>query len=89
MYEDDPNVPQVLRQVRLMNRFFDEVVDAEPYREHHAALHVAYMDLLQAEIAPHALELAQAVIEWEEKGAAAIPNVRYVGTVKSSRRRRR
>jgi hypothetical protein len=67
MYEEDTNIPQILRQVRLMDRFFDEVVDVPPYREHHAALHCAYMDLLQAEIAPYALDLALAVIEWEDR----------------------
>lgn len=65
IYENDTNVAQVLRQVRLMNRFF-EAIDVEPYRVHHAALHCTYMELLEPEIAQHALELAQAVIEWEE-----------------------
>jgi hypothetical protein len=65
IYENDDNVIHVIRQVRLMNRYFHDA-DVEPYRDHHAALHVAYMDLLQEEIAPYALELAQAVVEWEE-----------------------
>jgi hypothetical protein len=66
IYENNQNVVHVIRQVRLMNRFF-EVIDVPPYRDHHASLHCAYMELLEAEIAPHALELAQAVIEWEER----------------------
>jgi hypothetical protein len=75
MYEEDTHVPQVLRQVRLMNRYF-HAIDVEPYREHHAALHCAYMELLEAEIAPHALELAQAVIEWEERERERLGSVR-------------
>lgn len=67
IYENDANVAHVLQQVRLMNRFFDEVVDVEPYRQHHAALHCAYMELLEAEIAPYVIELAEAVLEWEER----------------------
>lgn len=66
MYEEDTHVPQVLRQVRLMNRFF-RAIDKPPYRQHRAALYSAYMTLLHAEIAEHALELALAVIEWEDR----------------------
>lgn len=65
MYEEDTNVPQVLRQVRMMKRFF-AAIDVPPLRKHRAALHVAYMDVLQTEIAEHALDLALAVIEWED-----------------------
>jgi hypothetical protein len=75
MYEEDTNVPQVLGQVRLMDRFF-EAIDVPPYREHHAALHCAYMDLLEAEIAPYALELAHAIIEWENRERERLGPVR-------------
>jgi len=72
-YESDENVVKVLRQVRLMNRYF-EVIDVEPYRQHLAALHCTYLDLLQEEIAEYAIELAQAILEWEElQDAAAKP----------------
>lgn len=60
-------VAPIIRQVRVMQRFFDEVVDATPEtRDHLAYLHCAYMDILQEEFAPHAFTLAMAVVDLED-----------------------
>lgn len=48
-------------------RFFSEVVDEELMRQFFAELRREYMDRLTAEIAPHALDLAIALIEWENR----------------------
>jgi uncharacterized circularly permuted ATP-grasp superfamily protein len=57
----------LLRHIRIMGRFFDEVVDEKPeLRAHYTELHGAYMDILNEELAPHALTLALAVTELEE-----------------------
>jgi len=56
-----------LRHIRIMHRFFDEVVDVNPeLRKHYSELHGAYMDILNEELAPHALTLALAVTELED-----------------------
>lgn len=62
----------LLLHLRVMDRFFDEVVDHEPYREHYAALMVAFADILNEELAPFAFALAVAVQQLEE----ACPEVR-------------
>jgi hypothetical protein len=49
-----------------MQRFFDEVVDEEPYRQFHPELHGAFMRILNEELAPHALTLALAITELED-----------------------
>lgn len=57
----------LLHHVRIMDRFFDEVIDSKPeYRQYYAHLHVAYMDILNEELAPHALTLALAVAGLED-----------------------
>lgn len=57
----------LLRHIRIMKRFFEEVIDENPeYREHYSELHCAYMDILNQELAPHALTLAFAVTELED-----------------------
>lgn len=62
-------VAHVIRQVRLMDRFFDEVVD-ELEHEHRAKiyddLHGGYMDMLNKELAPYALLLAEAIMQLED-----------------------
>lgn len=61
------DVQPLLRQVRVMNRFFRDVVDATPERRAvFEELHVGYMEILQEELAPHALALASAIVELEE-----------------------
>jgi hypothetical protein len=57
----------LLRHIRIMDRFFDEVVDGnDEFRKHYTDLHGAYMDILNEELAPHALMLALAVTELED-----------------------
>ena len=64
----------LLAHVRIMQRFFDEVVDAEPGTRHfYADLHVAYMNILNEELAPHALTFALAITQLED----AYPAVRH------------
>ena len=66
-------VQPLLRHIRIMNRFFTEVIDEHPtWRPHYADLHVAYMAILQEEPAPHALSLALALTELED----AFPSIR-------------
>jgi hypothetical protein len=59
-------VQPALHMVRIMNRFFGEVVDEPPFRQYHAELHVAYMEILNEELAPYALNLALAITELED-----------------------
>jgi len=60
-------VQPLLRHIRIMQRFFDEVVDGNAQlRTHYSELHGAYMDILNEELAPHALTLALAVTELED-----------------------
>jgi len=59
-------VQPLLRQVRVMQRFVDEVVDEPPYRQHLPELHGGFMDILKEELAPHALTLALAITELED-----------------------
>ena len=49
-----------------MERFFDEVVDREPFRVHYDALMVAYEKILAHELAPHAFDLALALMQLED-----------------------
>lgn len=56
-----------VRQVRLMERFFRDVVDADPKtRTFFEELHVGYMEMLNKELAPYALLLALAVMQLED-----------------------
>lgn len=60
-------IAHLIRQVRLMDRFFEEVVDARPEtRAFLPDLQSAYMDMLNQELAPHALLLAVAVTQLED-----------------------
>jgi predicted nuclease with TOPRIM domain len=60
-------VRPLLRHIRIMRRFLDEVVDENPeLRKHYSELHGAYMDILNEELAPHALTFALAVTELED-----------------------
>ena len=57
-------VQPLLRHVRVMQRFFREVVGEHPnYRQDYSELHGAYMKILNEELAPHALALALAITE--------------------------
>lgn len=59
-------VRSLLRQVRVMNRFFDEVIEELPYRERYFELYEAYVKILNEELGPHAAELALALAEVED-----------------------
>jgi hypothetical protein len=74
MYEETPGVLEALRRVRFMEKYFSEVVDADPKtRAFLAHLQCAYVDRLNEELAPHAVDLALAVIEWEDERDAKKP----------------
>ena len=64
--DDYVEVQPALHMVRIMRRFFGEVVDVEPFRRHLPELHVAYMEILNEELAPYALNLALAITELED-----------------------
>lgn len=56
----------LLVPIRLMNRFFHEVVDEIPEcRSHYSAMYGGFMDILNEELAPHAVTLALAIVELE------------------------
>jgi hypothetical protein len=60
-------VQHVLRQVRLMERFFNDFVDENPVlRPHLPEMHCAYMDMLNDQLAPYAMTLALAIAELED-----------------------
>jgi hypothetical protein len=57
----------LLFPIRLMNRFFHEVVDEIPEcRSHYSAMYGGYMDILNEELAPYALTFALAIVELED-----------------------
>jgi hypothetical protein len=61
------DVQPLLRHIRVMWRFFEEVIDENPeYRKHFSELYGAYTDILNEELAPHALTLALALTELED-----------------------
>jgi hypothetical protein len=61
------DVQPLLRHIRIMWRFFEEVINENPeYRKHFSELHGAYMDILNEELAPDALTLALALTELED-----------------------
>jgi hypothetical protein len=65
--DDYRETAHVIRQARLMSRFFDEVVDADDRtRAVYDKLFCAYMDMLNRELAPYALALAMAIAELED-----------------------
>jgi hypothetical protein len=64
--DDYVEVQPALHMVRIMNRFFGEVVDTDAFRPFLPELHVAYMEILNEELAPYALNLALAITELED-----------------------
>jgi len=63
-YED---VAPLIRQVRFMTRYIREVIDEDDeLRRRLPELHVAYMDMLNEEFAPHAVALALAIMQLED-----------------------
>ena len=71
IYDEPEAIKNILRHVRLMRRFFNDVVDEDPKtRVFLPELHCAYMDMLNEEFAPHALSLALGLLAWVERAAA-------------------
>ncbi|HXH41112.1 MAG TPA: hypothetical protein VNN08_20965 [Thermoanaerobaculia bacterium] len=64
--DDYIDVQPALHMVRIMRRFFEEIVDEPPFRAHLPELHVAYMEILNEELASYALNLALAITELED-----------------------
>lgn len=70
-------VAPLIRQVRFMERYMGEVIDEDDeLRRRLPELHVAYMDMLNEEFAPHAVTLALAIMELED----AYPEIEPAGT---------
>lgn len=64
IYED---LRPVLALVRVMRRFLDEVIDEDAeLRPHRARLDTAYEEILLAELAPHALVMADMLLDLED-----------------------
>jgi hypothetical protein len=59
-------IQPAIHMVRIMYRFFDEVVDLPPFRSVHTSLLTAYEKILNEELAPYALNLASAIAELED-----------------------
>lgn len=71
IYDEPEAIENILRHVRLMRRFFNDVVDEDPkMRVFLPELHCAYMDMLNEDFAPHALSLALGLLAWVERAAA-------------------
>ena len=66
-------IAHVLDRVRVMKRFFNDVVDENPEtRRYLPELHCAYMDILNEEIAPYALDLAITLLAYQERVSASL-----------------
>lgn len=58
----------ILALVRVMRRFLDEVIEPDPeLNPHYAKLDVAYAELLERELAPHAYVMAAILIALEDE----------------------
>jgi hypothetical protein len=89
-YDEQEAIGNITRHIRFMRRYFNEVVDEDPKtRAFLPELHCAYMDRLNDEFRPHALDLALAVVEWEDRAAGlarALKRLRFAArATKSSR----
>lgn len=70
----------LLRHVRVMERVMDWVDEDPKTREFYSEMHCAYMDVLAAEFAPHALMLALAITELENAYPEIVALVEDDGT---------
>jgi hypothetical protein len=70
-----------IHMVRVMERFFAEIVDTPPFRDHLPELHVAYMEILNEELSSYALTLALAIAELED----AFPDIEAPSTGREER----
>lgn len=70
-YDEYEGVANIIDHVRFMTNYFNEVVDEDPKtRQFLPELHCAYMDRLNVLFAPHAFDLALALVAWEDRVAA-------------------
>jgi hypothetical protein len=58
-------VQPALHMIRIMNRFFGEVVDCPAFSPFMQELRVGYMEILNEELSSYALDLALAIVELE------------------------
>ena len=63
--DDYIGVKSLLRHVRVMERVMEWIDENEKMRPFYVEIHCAYMDVLQEELAPHALTLALALAQLE------------------------
>lgn len=78
-YEEYEGVENIIDHVRFMRSYFNEVVDEDPKtRQFLPELHCAYMDRLNVLFAPHAFDLAAAVVAWEDRAAAVVRALRRI-----------
>ena len=82
-YDEPEAIRNILRHVGLMRRFFNDVVDEDPKtRVFLPELHCAYMDMLNEEFAPHALDLALALAAWENRASALATALRRLSSLR-------
>jgi hypothetical protein len=72
-YYTSDDLPDVLRWVRFINRFFDEIVSETFLAVEAAALYGDLLDRLNKELAPHAADLALSLIALEDEHAKDHP----------------
>lgn len=66
----------ILAHVRVMRRFLDEVIEPDPeLKRFYAKLDVAYAELLQRELAPHAYAMAALLLDLEDAYAEGVSEV--------------
>lgn len=76
-YAEFEGVQNIIDHVRFMRSYFNEVVDEDPQtRKFLPELHCAYMDRLNLLFAPHAFDLALAVVAWEDRAASLTERLR-------------
>lgn len=85
-YDEYEGVETIIEHVRFMRSYFNEVVDEDPQtRRFLPALHCAYMDRLNLLFAPHAFDLAMALVAWEDRAASLTQTLRRRSVVKRTR----
>jgi len=88
IYDEPEAIQNILRHVRLMRRFFNDVVDEDPKtRAFLPELHCAYMDMLNEEFAANALSLALGLLAWVERAAALSKALRKLRSLRVSANR--
>jgi len=70
-YETD-DIAHVLARVRFMREFMEAIDHDDILRPMYTEIHCRYMDLLEAVLAPYALDLAISLVELEDSLAPPI-----------------